>query len=91
VSALGKVDAVLDMVGDDESPATALADMLDVDGQWDWSDDGEHDPSERTAVVESSGAWWAVYRGSSDDDARRCATEGEAREVEREWIEQVQS
>lgn len=85
------VDAVLDTVDEDDSPATALADLLDKRGEWDWSDDSDHDPSDRTAVVESSGAWWAVYRGTEADEAHRCASEDEARAVERKWIEAVQS
>lgn len=72
------VDTVLDTVADDESPATALADLLDRHGAWDWSDGSEHDPSDRTAVLESSGAFWCVYRGTEPDSASRCATLEEA-------------
>ncbi|HEY2510169.1 MAG TPA: hypothetical protein VGI39_04915 [Polyangiaceae bacterium] len=63
--------------------------MLDRKGDWDWSDDGEHEPSERVAVLESSGAWWAVYRGSADDDARRCDSKDAAIGVAQAWGESV--
>jgi hypothetical protein len=69
------VDVALDRIeGEDESPATALADLLDRYGQWDWTDDSAHDPSDRFAVVESTGAWWLVYRGTEADAAWRHAT-----------------
>lgn len=82
-----EIDAALDTVAEDDSPATALANLLDRRGEWDWSDDGEHDPSERVAVIESTGAWWVVYRGAEPDEARRYATESEARERARSWCE----
>jgi len=85
-----QVDAVLDTV-DDEGVATALADLLDSEGAWDWSDDSDHDPSDRVAVIESSGAWWAAYRGTEADEARRCASEDAAQAIMTGWIEQVQS
>jgi hypothetical protein len=67
-----KVDAVLDSVdGGDFSVAVALADLLDECGEWDWSDDSEHDPCDRLAVLESTGAYWLVYRGSEPDEATR--------------------
>jgi hypothetical protein len=50
----------------------------------DTDDDGiaarlaEHEPSDRFAVVESSGAWWLVYRGTESDTADDYASEGEA-------------
>jgi hypothetical protein len=75
---VAQVDAVLDSVSDDESPAGALADLLDEKGDWDWSDDSEHDPSDRLAVLESSGAYWLVYRGAECDAATRFASYGEA-------------
>lgn len=69
------VDAVLDSVdGGDGCVAIALADLLDEHGAWDWDDGAEHDPSDRLAVVESSGAYWLVYRGSEPDEVRRFAS-----------------
>jgi hypothetical protein len=84
------IDAILDTVDEDDSPAKALADYLDKRGAWDWSDGAEHEPSDRVAVVESSGAWWAVYRGTEGDEAVRCATEAEADTKADEWIELVE-
>lgn len=86
---IAMVDAVLETV--DADPSAALADMLDKHGEWDWSDDGEHDPSERVAVVESSGAFWAVYRGSESDEAVRCATEDAARAKADAWIDSIEA
>lgn len=74
-----KVDAILDTVGDDENPGTALADLLDKTGDWDWSDGAEHGPEDRLAVLESSGAYWLVYRGSEADNAERFGDEALAR------------
>ncbi len=71
------VDAALDLVGDDDedgTTATVLADLLDAHGEWDWSDGSAHCPSDRVAVVESSGAYWCVYRGVEPDRAWRCGT-----------------
>ncbi len=73
-----QVDAVLDMVADDASPATALGDLLDESGDWDWSSGAEHGPEDRLAVVESTGAYWLVYRGIESDEATRFATADEA-------------
>ncbi len=75
------VDAVLDSVAEDESPATALADLLDRHGEWDWSDGSETDPHDRFGVVESSGAWWLLYRGTEPDECTRFAVEAEARQA----------
>lgn len=72
------VDAILDEVDDEESPAHALADLLDDRGEWDWSDGAEHEPSDRMAVLESSGAYWLVYRGTEGDTADRYASADEA-------------
>lgn len=69
------VDAAIDQDG---SSAQALGDLLDKHGAWDWTDDSERDPSDRLAVVESSGAWWCVYRGTESDDAWRFASRDEA-------------
>ena len=66
------VDAAID--ADDETVATALADLLDANGAWDWTDDAE----DRFSVVESSGAWWLVYRGTESDEALRFASRDEA-------------
>lgn len=79
--AIAQVDAVLDTANEDET-ATALANLLDAKGAWDWSDNSDHDPSDRTAVVESSGAWWAVYRGTEADEAHRCASADVARAID---------
>lgn len=73
-----QVDAALDTVPDDEDAAHALADLLDDAGEWDWSDGSEHDPSDRLAVLESSGAYWLVYRGTEGDSAYRYSTRDEA-------------
>lgn len=81
------VDEILDRVADDESPASELADLLDDAGAWDWSDGAEHEPSDRAAVIESSGAYWCVYRGTEPDRASRHATSAEARVAMREIIE----
>jgi len=81
------VDAVLDTVAAGESPAKALADMLDDAGAWDWADDSEHDPCDRLAVVESSGAYWLVYRGTESDEATRYASAAEAYAALREQSE----
>jgi hypothetical protein len=73
-----QIDAIIDSTDEDESPATALADALDKAGAWDWTDDSDHDPSDRLAVIESTGAYWLVYRGSEGDEATRYATRDEA-------------
>ena len=83
-----QIDAALDTVGDEDSPAGALADLLDRRGEWDWSDGAEQDPSDRVAIVESSGAWWAVYRGTEGDEASRCATREEADAIATRWIDE---
>lgn len=72
-----------------EHPPIALADLLDAHGGWDWSDDGVYDPSERVAIVASSGAWWAVYRGAASDDAVRCTSKADALDIAQEWCESV--
>lgn len=76
------IDAALDAIDEDTDGASAeaLADLLDKHGQWDWTDDAEHDPSDRLAVVESTGAYWVVYRGTEPDQAWRFATRAEADE-----------
>lgn len=79
-----EVDAAIDSLDDDTDPATALADLLDHYGEWDWTDGSEHDPSDRAAVLESSGAWWYVYRGTEPDRAVRCASSEEASALLRE-------
>ena len=86
---VAQVDAILDTVSDDENPGTALADMLDQSDDWDWSDEAEHGPEDRFAIVESSGAWWLVYRGSEDDEATRFATEQEAQSALSAQVEVV--
>lgn len=70
------VDAAIDMDG--AGIANRLADLVDKHGAWDWSDEAEHDPSDRMAVIESSGAYWLVYRGTEDDSADRYASRDEA-------------
>ena len=62
------IDAALDEDEDEDDSATALADLLDEYRAWDV--DGES----RSAVIESSGAWWRVSRGPSGDAASRHAT-----------------
>lgn len=84
-----QVDAVLDTVGDDESPAQALGDLLDEGGDWDWSDGSEHCPEDRLAVVESTGAYWLVYRGVESDEATRFATADEAHAALKAHAEQI--
>jgi hypothetical protein len=85
------VDAVLDDVDEDDededkSTAHLLADLLDQHGAWDWDDGSEHAPSDRLAVVESSGAWWCVYRGTESDCAWRFASYEDANAVLREML-----
>lgn len=72
------VDAAIDALDDDTNPGSTLADLLDDTGDWDWSDEAEHGPEDRLAVVESTGAWWLVYRGSEPDSADRHASADEA-------------
>jgi hypothetical protein len=86
-----QVDAVLDSTGDDANPGTALADLLDASGDWDWSDGAEHGPEDRLAVVESSGAYWLVYRGSESDEAMRFATEQEAPAALKDQAEKIKA
>lgn len=83
------VDAVLDQLGEDEDPGDALATLLDQRGQWDWSSEDEHGPEERVAVIESSGAWWAVYAGADPAEAIRCASGEEATARVRDWRAEV--
>jgi hypothetical protein len=78
---VAQVDAILDSVDDESNPGTVLADLIDKTGAWDWSDGSEHGPEDRLAVVESSGAWWLVYRGSEGDEAERFASEDDARKA----------
>jgi len=68
-----QVDAAIDSAADDTSVGTVLADLLDKHGAWDWSHD-----SNRYAAVESSGAWWLVYRGTAPDRAWRFSNQDEA-------------
>ncbi len=75
------VDALVDAIDEDAdegTTATALADLLDRHGEWDWCDDDAHDPYDRLAVVEGSGAAWCVYRGSEADSADRYASSDDA-------------
>jgi hypothetical protein len=84
-----RVDAALDSVSDDENPAEVLADLLDHHGAWDWSDESEHDPSDRLAVLESSGAYWLVYRGTEDDEATRFASGAAAQQALKDQAERI--
>ena len=78
---LSAVDAALDSYEGDE--ACGLTVLLDRCGAWDEYSDG----SERYAVVESSGAWWAVRASEgSCCDSRRCASESEARSWLARWM-----
>jgi len=61
---IADVDAAID--ADDAGIATRLADLLDKHGEWDWEDSWG-----TLAIVESSGAWWVVYRGTEPDQAWR--------------------
>lgn len=72
-----QIDSVIDS-NDDDRIAQGLGDLLDATGEWDWSDGSDHDPSDRLAVLGSSGAWWLVYRGTEGDEATCFATEHEA-------------
>lgn len=67
------VDAALDVLDEDEDGASAeaLVTLLDEHGEWDWDDGSTHDPSDRIALVESSGAYWVVYAGTEPDQAWR--------------------
>jgi len=83
------VDAILDQFDEDEDPSRALADLLDRRGAWDWSDGSEHEPSDRLAIIESTGAVWLVYRGTEPDSARRYGSRAEARAALQEQTERV--
>lgn len=74
------------LAGDD--PLTALADLLDENGAWDWADVRPHE-NERVAIVKSRNVWWVVYRGAASDDAVRCTSKAEALAIAREWCESV--
>jgi len=70
-----QVDAVLDMVDEDESPADDLAALIDQHGEWSRSEDLD----QKYAVIESSGAIWYVHEDPNGcADCRRCATWDEA-------------
>lgn len=68
---LNQVDAVLDRASQDDPDdiAAALGDLLDRHAAWTWTDDAPAEPQECLALVESSGAYWVVYRGASPDSA----------------------
>ena len=71
------VDAALDTVGEDDSPAEALVSLVDDNGDWDYADEDSDYP--RVAILESSGAFWAVGDlGRGDRRARRCKSALEA-------------
>lgn len=84
-----QVDAALDSVSDDDDPSKALGDLLDASGDWDWSDGAEHSPEDRLAVVESSGAYWLVYRGSESDEATRFSISDEAHAALKDQAESI--
>jgi len=86
-----RVDAALDSASDDDNEGTVLADLLDENGDWDWSDDAEHGPEDRLAVVESSGAHWLVYRGSEGDTAERFATDAEATAALKDQVAKIKA
>ena len=44
--------------------AEVLAADLDKRGAWDWTDDSEHSPSDRYAVIETLWGWCLVYAGT---------------------------
>lgn len=79
------VDHAIDQ--DDSGVAERLADLLDDAGDWDWTDDSEHDPYDRFAVIESTGAYWLVYRGTESDSARRFASREDADDALAEEID----
>jgi hypothetical protein len=87
----GVPDTVRPLTGlsDDGNEATAMADLLDASGAWDWSDEAEHGPEERLAVVERSGAHWLVYRGSEGDEATPFAAEADAKEALKQQAEKI--
>ncbi len=85
------VDAAIDMCDSEDAIAAALADLLDDEGAWDWSDGSEHDPSDRLAVVESSGAWWVVYRGTEADEVMRFGDGDRARAEMWRQADQIES
>lgn len=63
-----QVDAALDAIDDDSGVGRALADLITRHGEWDYGTaEAEGMTPELFAVVESSGAWWAVNRGSEGD------------------------
>ncbi len=75
-------DALIDLHDDDKGAlATAFADALDsdADGAWDVAADPEYGPRDRAAIVESSGAYWLVYRGTEPDSVTRFGDERDAR------------
>lgn len=60
-------DEELTFTADDASKsidAVALAADLDKRGAWDWTDDSDHDPCDRYAVVQVAGGWALVYAGT---------------------------
>jgi hypothetical protein len=76
MTTMTQVDAVLDSIGEDESPAQALANLIDeTGGEWMRSENLD----DKYAVVESSGAVWYVHEDRNGvADSRRCATWDEA-------------
>lgn len=49
--------------------AVALAADRDKRGAWDWTDDSDHDPCDRYAVVQVAGGWALVYAGTEPAEA----------------------
>ena len=79
------VDAVLDQLGEDEDPTTALVELIDSHDAWRRDDDNDV----CVAILESSGAYWAVSRrdrATGYEQSRRCASENEAGGWVDAWI-----
>jgi hypothetical protein len=68
----GKVDAVLDQLGDDDSVAQPLVDLLDAEDAWHWH--GGRRMTDRGAIVEATGAFYCVTSIDGQASATRHAT-----------------
>lgn len=70
---ISAIDAAIDALGDHESPAAALARLIDAADAWHW-----RRGFDRGAVVESSGAWWCVVVAGGTPASTRHATRNDA-------------
>ncbi len=72
--------------------AKALADKLDREGAWQWTDGSEHEPSDRFGIMTvrrlgSSRLFAMVYRGTEPDEVTLFETIGKARDRMKELTE----